>query len=57
MMGKYINQDTVTYLPLMEKVAPRSPKLTCPTAQSPEEETQVLVSCPDVREGPVGPGR
>lgn len=41
----------------MGKVAPRSPKLNCPTAHSPEEETQVLMSCPDVREGPVRPGR
>ena len=47
----------------MGKVAPRSPKLNCPTAHSPEEETQVLMSCPDqrrpcaawqVRQGQVG---
>lgn len=34
---------------MMGKVAPRSPKLNCPTVHSPEEETQVLMSCPDQR--------
>ena len=59
-MGKYISHDTVAChlwvpFPVVGNVAPRSPRLNCPTVHRPGGESHVLVS--SLREGTVWPGQ